>query len=432
MSEPPPQPYTPYAASAPKPRPRALWFVLGAVMMLLGLVIGMVVIITAVRAATAEDGVITANGQAAAIASPANRSRMLFVQSGHTPPDCDLAQIRHRAAGAICSGKLGKVPFARTWIAGNRPNIGHKPDAGRARRRASITTSGSGRRRSGRSTPTASTTTGTGSGTTAPASSATTASTASTWSAWCSASTPRCASPRPAASTSTTTTSRRPTRRSPPSTSPARTRHLGAPHLVEDTALDGERLRHHAATARRARWSSTARAGTSRTATRRPTAKTAGLRARRTSSNFLDCVRDGKRPNADIEEGHKSTRLCHLGNIAYRTGAGTLRFDAATENARRRPGGERLLWAGATASRSSVPERCESPRPRRFCDATLRPRGTADGPGKGREAAPKSPAGHRGADWEKAKQAVPDGPGPRADLPDIHYGLATVYFQLAS
>ena len=47
--------------------------------------------------------------------------------------------------------------------------------------------------------------------------------------------------------------------------------------------------------------------------------------------NFLDCVREeGKAPNADIEIGHHSTRLCHLGNIAYRTGR-TIRFDAATE-----------------------------------------------------------------------------------------------------
>jgi predicted dehydrogenase len=37
-------------------------------------------------------------------------------------------------------------------------------------------------------------------------------------------------------------------------------------------------------------------------------------------SNFLDAVRGGARPNADIEEGHKSTMFCHLGNIAYRTG----------------------------------------------------------------------------------------------------------------
>src|SRR5579885_537895 len=46
--------------------------------------------------------------------------------------------------------------------------------------------------------------------------------------------------------------------------------------------------------------------------------------------NFLDCVKDGKRPNADVEEGHKSTRLCHLGNIAWRVGR-ALRFDAKTE-----------------------------------------------------------------------------------------------------
>jgi hypothetical protein len=42
--------------------------------------------------------------------------------------------------------------------------------------------------------------------------------------------------------------------------------------------------------------------------------------------NFLDCIRTGKRPRADIEEGHKSTLLCHLGNIAWRTGH-TLNID---------------------------------------------------------------------------------------------------------
>jgi predicted dehydrogenase len=49
--------------------------------------------------------------------------------------------------------------------------------------------------------------------------------------------------------------------------------------------------------------------------------------------NFLDCVRRHKRPNADIEEGHKSTRLCHLGNIAYRVGR-RLTFDASMETLR--------------------------------------------------------------------------------------------------
>lgn len=35
-------------------------------------------------------------------------------------------------------------------------------------------------------------------------------------------------------------------------------------------------------------------------------------------ANFLDCIRSGERPNADIEDGHRSTLLCHLGNIAHR------------------------------------------------------------------------------------------------------------------
>ncbi len=46
--------------------------------------------------------------------------------------------------------------------------------------------------------------------------------------------------------------------------------------------------------------------------------------------NFLDCIRSGKRPNADIEIGHLSAGLCHLGNIATRL-ARTLQFDPAAE-----------------------------------------------------------------------------------------------------
>src|SRR5205807_4833858 len=45
--------------------------------------------------------------------------------------------------------------------------------------------------------------------------------------------------------------------------------------------------------------------------------------------NFLECIRSGKRPNADIEEGVKSTLLCHLGNIAFRTGH-TVNLDPKT------------------------------------------------------------------------------------------------------
>ncbi len=47
-------------------------------------------------------------------------------------------------------------------------------------------------------------------------------------------------------------------------------------------------------------------------------------------SNFVAAVRGTEKPNAEIEIGHTSTRLCHLGNIAFRTGK-TLKFDAKTE-----------------------------------------------------------------------------------------------------
>lgn len=46
--------------------------------------------------------------------------------------------------------------------------------------------------------------------------------------------------------------------------------------------------------------------------------------------NFLDCIANGKKPNADIEIGHLSAALCHLGNIAVRVGR-SLKFDPATE-----------------------------------------------------------------------------------------------------
>jgi predicted dehydrogenase len=46
--------------------------------------------------------------------------------------------------------------------------------------------------------------------------------------------------------------------------------------------------------------------------------------------NFLDCVKTRKKPNADVEEGHLSAVMCHLGNISTRLGR-TLRWDAETE-----------------------------------------------------------------------------------------------------
>ncbi len=46
--------------------------------------------------------------------------------------------------------------------------------------------------------------------------------------------------------------------------------------------------------------------------------------------SFLECIRNGQRPNGDIELGHLSAMLCHLGNIATRVGR-ILHFDPKTE-----------------------------------------------------------------------------------------------------
>jgi len=48
--------------------------------------------------------------------------------------------------------------------------------------------------------------------------------------------------------------------------------------------------------------------------------------------NFLECVKSRRRPNADVEEGHRSAVLCHLGNISMRLGR-SIRWDGAAEQA---------------------------------------------------------------------------------------------------
>ncbi len=47
--------------------------------------------------------------------------------------------------------------------------------------------------------------------------------------------------------------------------------------------------------------------------------------------NFIKCIQQGKWPNADIADGHKSTVLCHLGNISLRVGCKKLLWDGEAE-----------------------------------------------------------------------------------------------------
>ena len=58
--------------------------------------------------------------------------------------------------------------------------------------------------------------------------------------------------------------------------------------------------------------------------------------------NFLAAIRKGDRLNAEIEEGHTGTLLCHLGNIAYRTGH-VLNLDPANGHIQNDPAAE-ALW----------------------------------------------------------------------------------------
>ena len=48
------------------------------------------------------------------------------------------------------------------------------------------------------------------------------------------------------------------------------------------------------------------------------------------AADFVDAIKTGRRPNAEIEIGHLSTTLIHLGNLAMRVGR-SLNFDPRTE-----------------------------------------------------------------------------------------------------
>ncbi len=48
--------------------------------------------------------------------------------------------------------------------------------------------------------------------------------------------------------------------------------------------------------------------------------------------NFVESVRSHKRPNADVEEGHRSMLLVHYANMSYRLGGRKLQIDPKTEH----------------------------------------------------------------------------------------------------
>ena len=58
--------------------------------------------------------------------------------------------------------------------------------------------------------------------------------------------------------------------------------------------------------------------------------------------NFIECVRTRNKPAADVETGHRSTIVAHLGNIAFRTGR-KIHWDFAKEEIVGDPEASKLL-----------------------------------------------------------------------------------------
>jgi predicted dehydrogenase len=58
--------------------------------------------------------------------------------------------------------------------------------------------------------------------------------------------------------------------------------------------------------------------------------------------NFLDCLRSRKKPIADVETAHQSVSVCHLANIAYRTGR-VVKWDPAQEQVIGDPEAQKLV-----------------------------------------------------------------------------------------
>ena len=59
--------------------------------------------------------------------------------------------------------------------------------------------------------------------------------------------------------------------------------------------------------------------------------------------NFVQCIRTRQRPNADVEEGHRSALMGHYANISYRLGGERLVIDPKTEHIADNPAAMKLF-----------------------------------------------------------------------------------------
>ncbi|MBA2604778.1 MAG: Gfo/Idh/MocA family oxidoreductase [Acidobacteria bacterium] len=62
------------------------------------------------------------------------------------------------------------------------------------------------------------------------------------------------------------------------------------------------------------------------------------------AANFIEAVRSRQKPVADIEIGHKSSNVCHLGNISYRLGGRKLKWNAEKDEIVGDQEASKMLW----------------------------------------------------------------------------------------
>jgi len=72
--------------------------------------------------------------------------------------------------------------------------------------------------------------------------------------------------------------------------------------------------------------------------------------------DFLRCVRTREVPAADVEQGHQSTLLCHLANIAWKAGNGRFVFDGKTETFPEAPAANAWIRRAAYREPWTIPD----------------------------------------------------------------------------
>ena len=74
------------------------------------------------------------------------------------------------------------------------------------------------------------------------------------------------------------------------------------------------------------------------------------------ASDFVEAIRGGRRPNADIEIGNRAAVLVHLANILARTGKASLAFDPKRQQFTNAPEANALVGRTYRENHWAVPK----------------------------------------------------------------------------